>query len=726
MPDELTLALDHHQRGYLTQAAERYHAILTHNPNHADAAHLLGVVALQQGDGQQAVAFINRALALRPGEANFHANLAEAYRALGLLDRAIGCCRLALRLRPDCAEAANHLGLALLDQRKPDAAALAFRDALRLRPDFAMIQNNLGTALRQQGDKEQAASHFHRAVELDPNLAEAHSNLGQLLLEQKDLDLALHHCGEAARLRPNLAEAHNNLGNVLRELGRLTEAKASYTEALRLNPHLAMAYNNLGQAVQQEGQSGDALTWYQQALQLDANSPRIHCNAASALAELEAHAEARAHYEHALRLDPNSAEAHNGLGELHREQGDYEAAKTHYREAIHLQSGLASAHVNLGNLLQELSDFAEAQACFRTALQHDSTHAGAMGQLATMLRTSLPDADRTAMLRLLAAPHATDGQRMALHYGLAQVLDAEENYAAAADHLRQANALCQAGWRKRGQEYDPTVHADFVAAMIATTTPEFFARTAGFGVETTRPIFIVGLPRSGTTLIEQILASHSQVFGAGELPFAGESLASLPVVMNRDTRPVHCLAEIDRETTRQVAERHLDRLRERNDTARHVVDKMPDNYLHVGLIHVLFPNATIIHCRRDLRDVAVSCWMTHFRQIRWSCDPEAIAVRFREYRRVMEHWRQVLPVPLHEVHYEETVTDLEGVAQRLLAACGLEWEPACLAFHQTRRPVRTASVRQVRQPIYTRSMGRWKHYENDLKTLLDKLPAQGQ
>jgi hypothetical protein len=153
---------------------------------------------------------------------------------------------------------------------------------------------------------------------------------------------------------------------------------------------------------------------------------------------------------------------------------------------------------------------------------------------------------------------------------------------------------------------------------------------------------------------------------------------------------------------------------------------MPDNYLYLGLIAVLFPRARLIHCRRDVRDVAISCWMTSFRHIRWACDPEHIASRFRDYQRLMEHWRQVLPVPLLEVDYEETVADLEGVARRLIDGIGLEWEPACLSFHTTARPVRTASVSQVRQPLYTRSVQRWKHYETALAELLDRLPGSKQ
>ncbi len=721
MSDDLTTALQHHQSARLEQAARIYQGILARDGEHPDALHLLGVVALQQGDPQRAVDLIGRAVAVNPSAAAFHANLAEAYRALGQLDRAVGCCQLALRLQPEYPEAANNLGLVLLAQGKPQAAAAQFREALRLRPGAAMVHNNLGNAVRLQGDRMQALAHFRRALEIDPNLAEAHSNLGQLLLELHRPDEAERFCREAVRLRPNFPEAHNNLGNVLRELAQLPEAKACYAEALRLNPDLAMTYNNLGQAVQEEGKLDDAVTWYQRSLQLDPGSARIHCNLASTFEEHEKHAEALAHYERALQLDPDYAEAHNGLGFVRHEQGQFEEAKGRYRAALRLRPDLAAAHCNLGTVLEELSEFEEAQRCFREALRHDPRHAGAYGQLATMLRGKLPEADRAAMQRLLADPRLTAGKRLALHFGLAHVLDAQGAYDQAAEHLRQGNVLCLAEWQKRGQGYDPAEPSRFVDEVIATFTPAFFERVRGFGLETGRPVFIVGLPRSGTTLTEQILASHSQVFGAGELRYSRETFEALPLVTNRAATPLECLRELDRATAARLAGQHLDRLRALNESAQRIADKMPDNYLYLGLLATLFPRAKLIHCRRDPRDVAVSCWMTHFRHIRWAADPDHIASRFREYRRLMDHWRRVLPVPLLEVDYEETVADLEGVTRRLVAWCGLDWEPACLAFHQNRRPVRTASVTQVRQPIYTRSVARWKNYENALGPLFAKL-----
>jgi tetratricopeptide (TPR) repeat protein len=720
MLDDFASAVQHHLNGGLDQAAKIYQAILARNPRHTDALHLLGVVAYQQGNPQHACTLIGQAIALQPSVASYYANLAEVYRATGQLERAIACCRSALALQPDFPEAANNLGLALLAQGNAAAAIVQFQAALRARPDDALIHNNLGSALRLQGDLASALAAFRQAAQLDPALAEAHSNLGQLLLEQQQLEPALLHCREAARLRPDLPEAQNNLGNVLRELGQLSEARACYEDALRLKPDLALTYSNLGQALQEEGCLQEAIAWYQRGLQRDPSSARIHCHLASALEEQEDFDAAVARYRLALQLNPGYAEAHNGLGFVLHEQGKFAEAVSEYREVLRLKPDFATGYCNLGNILEELGSFEEALAVFREALRRDPHHAGAYSLLATMLRGRLPAEDLQAMRRLLARPHLTLAKRLALHFGLAQVLDANGAYAEAAEHLRQGNSLCRALWKKQGKTYDPAAHSQLVSDLIQAFTPEFFARERG-GVDSEVPVFIVGLPRSGTTLTEQILASHSQVHGAGELNYARQSFDALPRVLNQAVLPIEALSQIQPAAIRQLAQWHLARLRELDAHAARIVDKMPDNYLFLGWLSLLFPRAKFIHCRRDLRDVAVSCWMTNFRHIRWAADPEHLAARFREYQRLMDHWRAVLPIDVFEVDYEETVADLEGVARRLVAWCGLEWQPACLDFHQTSRPVRTASVTQVRQPVYTRSVARWKHYEAALAPLFQQL-----
>ena len=345
----------------------------------------------------------------------------------------------------------------------------------------------------------------------------------------------------------------------------------------------------------------------------------------------------------------------------------------------------------------------------------------AHARLATLLRGKLPDADFAALEQRLA--EVSGEPRGNLLFALAQIFDGRGDHARAADCLREANALALEHAKKRHRDYDPAQHEQFVDNVLKACDAGFFARTAGGGSDSRRPVFVFGLPRSGTTLIEQVLASHSRIHGAGELRLVRRSFESIPATLERSEWPIHCLPHLDAAAVRRLAEQHLQWLDGYDGKAERIVDKMPDNYMYLGLMAAMFPNAVLIHCCRDLRDVAVSCWMTNFRSIPWANDPDHLATRFAQYRRVMDHWRAVLPIAIHEVDYAETVNDVEGVARRLIAACGLEWEPRCLEFHRLRRPVRTASVTQVRQPIYTQSVARWKNYEQSLADLFARLPA---
>jgi tetratricopeptide (TPR) repeat protein len=723
MQDVLTSAIAMHQAGQLGPAAQLYQKILLQEHENADALHLLGVLHHQQGDHSHAVELIGRAVALRPNVPAFHANLAEAYRALGQWERAVGCCRAALRLRPDYPEALCNLGLALQGLGRCDEAIAQFRRAIELRPEYAHAHNNLGIALREAGRHAEALDHFRRAVELDPAFAPAQTNLGQMLLDRGLAEEALPHCQEAVRLQPDLAALHHNLGNALRALDRLVDARAAYLEALRLDPNLAQAHAHLGLTLQRAGQIDEALPWLKQAIELDANNATFWELLAELHTEREEFAEAIPCWERVLSLAAEKrAGPHLSLGWALQEEARFEEAREHYQKAAALQPDSAGAALHMGGLHEELGDLAEAESAFRAALGMEPGLALPLARLATLLRGKLPDADRAALEAKLADPQLAQAPRARLLFGLAHVLDARGDYARAAECLQQANALCREIGRGR-REYAPAEHEQFVTRLLRAFDHDYFARTAGAGLESRRPVFVFGLPRSGTTLVEQVLASHPAIHGAGELRLARLSFEAIPATLGRAEAPIECVAYLDAAALRCLAQTHLDRLRALDDgPAERVVDKMPDNYLYLGFLVSLFPRAAFIHCRRDLRDVAVSCWMTDFRGIRWANDPAHIAARFQQYRRVMDHWRAVLPVPVVDVDYEETVADLEGVARRLVSACGLAWHPACLDFYRTKRPVRTASITQVRQPIYQRSVARWKNYEHELADLFAALP----
>jgi tetratricopeptide (TPR) repeat protein len=724
MQDVLTNAFAMHQAGQLGSAGKLYQKILAEEQENADALHLLGVLHHQQGEHARAVEEIGRAVILRPSVPVFHANLAEAYRALGQFERAAGCCRTALRLWPDFPEAHCNLGLALQGLGRHAEAADQFRHALELRPDFAIAHSNLGISLRELGEYDEALTHFRRGVELDPASVEAQTNLGQMLTDAGKAEEGLPHCQEAVRLQPDRAPLHHNLGNALRALGRFLEARSAYLEAIRLDPNLAQAHAHLGLVLQQEGQLGDALTWLKQAIDLQPDNALFWEYLAELHGEREESAEALPCWERALALAPARAVVHNGLGWSLQDEGRPAEAGEHFRAALRIQPHFPAAQMNLGGLHEEVGELPEAEAAFREAIRLQPAFVLPHARLATLLRGKLPAADQAGLEERLADPNLPPGPRARLLFALAHVLDARRDYGRAAECLRQANALTLELDRGLQRVYAPADHQGFVDGLLQAFGPDFCKQAAG-GSSSRRPVFVFGLPRSGTTLIEQVLASHSRVFGAGELRLARKSFEAIPAVLDQGEGPLKCVPHLGAHAVRRLGDRHLAALHALDEgRAERVVDKMPDNYMYLGLLAALFPQATFIHCRRDLRDVAVSCWMTDFRSIRWASDPAHIANRFRQYRRVMDHWRAVLPAPMHEVVYEDAVADLEGTTRRLLEACGLDWEPGCLEFHRTRRVIRTASLVQVREPVYQRSVARWKKYERELADLFALLPVE--
>jgi tetratricopeptide (TPR) repeat protein len=605
----------------------------------------------------------------------------------GDLERVARFCNAALVVNPDQHDALYLLGLVALQRGDPRLAATLIRRAIAVRPDEADYHVGLAEAYWALGELDRTVSSCREALRLRPESPEILCNLGATLVDQGDIDSAIGYFREALRFRPNFPAAHNNLGNALRLSGDTPAALEHLRAAVRLDPNAAEAQSNLAKLLLEQGEAREALH----------------------------------HGREAVRLRPTLDTAHVILGNVLQALGRLDEAESCFREAVRLRPTQAAAYAGLAGVLEQLGDGRQAIAMLREALRRDPRHAGALARLATRLRNTLPEADEAAIERLLADSSLPPDQRWPLLFGLAQVLDARGEFDRAAGNALQANVLQLADFQKRGRGYDPGAHSRFVDQLVAAFTPEFFARVRGWGLETEQPVFVVGMPRSGTTLIEQILASHPRVFGAGELRLAREAFEALPRVTSHAGTLRECLDHLNAETLQVLARQHLDGLMALGGGAVRIVDKMPENTLYLGLIAAMFSRAKIIHCRRDVRDVALSCLTTNFGQVRWACDIDHIASRINEYIRVMDHWSRVLPIQVFEVDYEDVVADLEGVSRKLVAWCGLEWDAGCLEFHKTRRAVQTASAAQVRQPIYHRSVDRWKHYERSLKPLFAKL-----
>lgn len=615
------------------------------------------------------------------------------------------------------------LTAALADHRRGDLdrAGTAYEAILAVEPERDQVLYLLGLVVLQRGEVERACRLFSRAAVIRPEAADYHLAQSEAYRMLGEMERAVASCREAIRLRPDSPECRCNLGSLLVDQGQLDAGIAEFREALRVHPNFAVAHGNLGNAQRLRGALDEAAEHYRAALRLAPGSAEFQASLGQILMDQGDALGSLRHLAEAVRLNPRFAAAWISLGNAQHVLGRLDASETSFRTAIGLLPGSATAHASLGIVLEQKGELEASLASYRAALARDPRHAETLGRLAIRLGAELPEADLTNIEQLLAEPGLAPDQRGSLLFGLARTHDARGDHPRAYHACQEANALQKERYERRGKTYDAQAYSGFVDAMLAGFSREFLGRITGWGLDSERPIFVVGLPRSGTSLVEQILASHPRVAGAGESRLIRESLDRLPSLVGSKPAIADALERLTPGALSELARQYLDALSARAVGAERVVDKMPENYVYLGWIVAMFPRATLIHCRRDPRDVAMSCWMTQFGQLRWTCDLDHIVARIEHHARIMRHWGAVLPSPVFEMAYESIVADLETSVRRLLTHCGLEWSPACLEFHRTVRPVQTASVAQVRQPIYRRSVGRWRHYAKELAPVFDRL-----
>ena len=430
-------------------------------------------------------------------------------------------------------------------------------------------------------------------------------------------------------------------------------------------------------------------------------------------------------YKKAIASNPEHFNAHMNLAGVLLEQDDREGAVRHLKRAAELDDTSTMVHTHLAQLYTEFGQRKEAEASIWKALQLDPNDVPALCHLARLLRGTMPQEQLGRMSRLLCdRSDLSDTQRKTLHAMIAPVFDGRKEYAAAAEHMEQANALAKAELAARGRSYDLESFRYIVERSIEIYTPEYSRATCEMGLDSDKPVFVVGMPRSGTTLAESILSGHRDVFGIGERPHIGNYFSTLPKIKGSSLKPVDCLGLLDGPEITRMARDYLRSFPAEAAKALRVVDKTPRNSILLGLVVALFPKARIICMRRDPRDIAMSCWMVQFERQRWACDKQWLGGYIRGNLRMMDHWSKVLPAGILEVEYEKLVTDPQGEARRMIEWLGLPWDPACLNFHESTRRIRTASLVQVRQGIHSGSVGRWRNYRDYLHDLFDAVTDQ--
>ena len=682
--------------------------------NPARAA-LEGLLLLRCGEREAGRARLEAVQDIVPTTSAWAADLGGALLLLGSLGRAVELLELAVALPDPGPTAFNRLATARLAQGEAVEAERFFRQALALDPKHTVHYLNLGNLLVQSGQLDEALVCFDQALVFGPGMEAAVQARNQLLVAMDRAGEVIGELEEQLEREPDSLSLRCRMADLLDGDGRFREAVAVLEEARRLAPEDVGVCLQLARLLLSRTRLRPALAVLREAERLAPENPAVLTLLVTALIESLQPDLAEEVVERLFASHPGAPQSFLARAELRGALDDAAGAESDLRQALALMPASVEALNSLGHLLMQAGRIEEAVDCFkRAAALNPAT-------LAALIEArSFPDDPRVIemMRAMVANPLLPRGPKISLAFALARLSERQGEYELAFDYADQANRLSRKTMLRRCEQ-----HHRLTREMTARFTGEFHRRFRGCGSRSERPVFVVGMPRSGTTLVEQMLSSHPEVFGGGELGFIPALVGLLPKVIESRLPYPACLAGLQRWMLAQAASNYLSKIAKLDSQAVRVVDKLPHNFLHLGLINLIFPRARIIHVRRDPRDVAVSNYFTNFKHkhggMAYAFDLADIGRMLNDHRRIMEHWREVLPAGvLFELDYEELVEHPEGMGRQLCEFLGLSWHDGLLAFHRTERPVKTASVWQVRQPLYRSSRERWRHYEKQLQPLL--------
>ncbi len=606
-----------------------------------------------------------------------------------------------------------HYALGVICERegRMDEAAKAYARAIEETPDSANAHHALGKIWLARSRFREAVPHLSRAVELDGGFTEAHNHLGRALAGLGRLPAARLHFERAIASQPGYVEAHHHLGQLFERLNRPSQAIECYRRALDLDPAQADTHFNLGCALQRTAQFDGAIRHFEKAAALQPGFAAAHNNIGASLQSLGRSAEACAHFEKALAKDPGFAEAHHNLGWALQRLGRTDEALVHLERAVALNPRFAELHHSLGVVLMELGRFDEAYRAIERGIEIEPGRTAFYLSLSDCRRFDTSNRHFKALQKLgKSLERLPLDQQVEWHFTMGKICDDLKEHRRSFGHWAEGNAL-----KRRQINYDEAATLGLFQRIEAAFTREVMNGSPGQGDPSVVPTFIVGMPRSGTSLVEQMLAAHPKVFGAGEM---GSLEPSLPACFPE------CMDTLGAGELGRMGADCMRRLRASAPaSAERITDKLPANFLYLGLIRLMLPKARIIHVVRNPVDTCLSCYSRLFTSPQpYAYDLAELGRYFQAYDSLMTHWRSVLPDGMMlEVRYEDLVADMETAVRRILRHCGLEWDPACLSYHATKRPVRTSSVYQVRQPVYRTSVGRWRHYGSLLDPLFEAL-----
>jgi tetratricopeptide (TPR) repeat protein len=671
--------------GRMEQAENLVRQVLKARPNLPDAHNILGVILHRKGQTDEAVASVRRAIKLNGSAPNYFANLGEMERSRGHLDVAVAALTRAVKLNPQSAQAINNLGIVCYDRREFAKAEQHYRRAIAIDDNYAEAHNNLGNALRALGKFDEAIREYERAIEIRENYPEAYNNMGTVFRDQQKLEQADASYRRAIAFRPNYLDALNNLSGVLVSQKKYEDGIRILGDALKLSPNHVGTLINLARAHSARGAYPLAYRAIQQALKMEPENVEVLTLAGQICHDLDNFEGSIEHFEKSLKLKPKNIEALNFYGVALKSVGRLEDARNTFIRALEVQPRAIGTYSNLVDLEKFTPDNPLFQAMKR-------------------------------IVERVKNPESTP--YMALHFALGKAYDDMGEYQKAFHHVSVGAKL-----KRATLTYNEAEVFAFFDEIKRVFTKEFINRHDIPANPTSIPIFIVGMPRSGSTLTEQIISAHPRIFGAGEIKNMSFAIAALRLKFPSLPKFPALAAVAKPSQIATIGKNYLSAIAKISNSAERVTDKLLTNFFFAGLIHMMFPNAKIVHTMRNPVDSCLSTWTKLFKDdMPHSYDLGELGRYHRKYQDLMEHWRQVLPATAFmDVQYEDVVADPETNARRIIDFLGLEWDPRCLKFHESDRPVKTASVSQVRKPIYKTSVERGRRYGDKLNPLIEAL-----
>lgn len=624
--------------------------------------------------------------------------------------RAEETCRDYLELHPGCVDHIRLLGHALMKQNRLQEAEEQLRFALELRPAYPQLHEDLGSVLGLQHRFEESIPHLEKAIQLEPTLPLAHKKLGRALAavgRGEEADESFMEYFERDPVKGQIAIAAEHV-----KAGRNGEAISLLREILRKDPDnvdgmcfLAMAYIKEGTA------KADAEALLRRATQVAPDHVSAWLSLGSLLSEQNKRMEAIDCFRQATKIEPAHAGAWALLGNAYGQASYPEKSVQAYRTSLKLNPEIAHHQMGYGHVLKTIGELAGSLAAYREAIRLRPQFGEVYWSMANLKIFKFENEEVTAMKEQVASKDLSESEDIHFRFALGKAMEDRDDYDQAWHYYHTGNQN-----QRMTLKYDAVEIADRRREVREVFSQEFLRENEGHGLEASDPILIIGMPRSGSTLVEQILASHSQVEGTAELPTLGMISSSIGRYRTDNVLFPFACRDLRKKDWRAYGQQYMEETQRYRETNRpFFTDKMPNNFPLVGLLHLMLPNAKIINTLRHPFDTMLGNYKQLFGHGQnFTYDMYDLADYYKQYIETIQHWHRVLPGKVLDVHYEDTVLDLEGQVRRILAHCSLEYEESCVRFHENTRSVKTASSEQVRQPIYKSALGRWRKYEKHL------------